>query len=128
MRPKTSKFEKISKGVTKTRKVEKKEASLKEGQALGPHFADFWIHFSSQNGAQILIYSIQKNNTISSIFFDDFWCFLMIFGVNFRTLEPSEMSISSRRNTDFHKIGLPNARSKKNSPQGSKQTSFGCNV
>ena len=57
-----------------------------------------------------------------------FWdVFLMIFGADFRTLEPSNMNIWSRRNTDFLIFGLPKSRSKNDSPQSSKKMRFELN-
>ena len=54
-----------------------------------------------------------------------FWdVFLMVSGVDFRTLEPSKMSISSRRNTHFLIFGLPKSCSKNESPQSSKKVRF----
>ena len=47
--------------------------------------------------------------------------FLMVSGVDVRTLEPSKMSISSRRNTHFLIFGLPKSCSKNESPQSSKK-------
>ena len=41
----------------------------------------------------------------------------MVFGVDFRTLGYSNMSIWFRRNADFHKSGLPKSRLKNESPQ-----------
>ena len=54
--------------------------------------------------------------------FGVFWdVFLMVFGMDFRTLEPSKMSIWCTRNTDFLIFGLPKSRSKNDSPQSSNK-------
>ena len=60
--------------------MQRKEASLEEGQALGPHFYEFWGYFRYPNGTNILIFSMPKNKTISinifsdlGMLFDAFW-------------------------------------------------------
>ena len=61
---------------TKTRKVAKQEASLEDEQAFGPNFGDLGSHFRFQNCPQILIFSMQENNTILTSTFE---CFLLFF-------------------------------------------------
>jgi hypothetical protein len=53
--------------------------------------------------------------------------FGMLWGVFFRTLGSSKMNVSSRRNTDFHKIDLPKSHLKNESPQRGENSSFGVN-
>ena len=74
-----------------------------------------------------LFFRCRKTPGFEVSFFHIVGVFLVIFGVDFRTLRYSKMSISSRRNTDFHKFGLPKSRSKNESPQSSEQMRFGVN-
>ena len=66
----------------------------------------------------------KKTRRFQLTFFNILGCFLMVFGVNFRTLGSSNMSIWCRRNTDFLIFGLPNSCSKNESPQSSKIMRF----
>ena len=53
--------------------------------------------------------------------------FLVFFSVDFRSLGSSKVGVSCRRNTDFHKFGVPKAHSKNESPQRSGNSNFGVN-
>ena len=66
-------------------------------------------------------FACNKTTRFQLAFFTFLEVFLMVFGVIFRTLEPSKMSISSRRNIHFHIFGLPKSRSKKKSPRSSNK-------
>ena len=53
------------------------------------------------------LFACKKTTRFQLAFLAFLEVFLMVFGVIFRTLEPSKMSISSRRNTHFHIICVP---------------------
>ena len=67
-----------------------------------------------------------KKQQVFEQHFSCFFVFLECFwGVVFRTLGSSKMSVSSRRNTDFHKIGLPKSHSKKRATSKSDNSKIG---
>ena len=64
---------------------------------------------------------VKKQHDFEYHFFMIFGVLEVVFGVDFRTLGYSNMSIWFRRNTDFHKSGLPKSRLKNESPQSSEK-------
>ena len=72
-------------------------------------------------------FNVKKQHDFEYHFFMIFGVLEVVFGVDFRTLGYSNMSIWCRRNTDFHKSGLPKSHSKNESPQRGENSSFGVN-
>ena len=74
-----------------------------------------------------IFFNVKKQHDFEYHFFMIFGVLEVVFGVDFRTLGYSNMSIWCRRNTDFHKSGLPKSHSKNESPQRGENSSFGVN-
>ena len=97
------------------------------GKVLGHILVIFGVIFGPQMAPKSSFFPCKKTRRFQLTFVNIFGCFLMVFGVNFRTLGSSNMSISCRRNTDFLIFGLPKSRSKNESPQSSNKIVFGLN-
>jgi hypothetical protein len=127
MLPKTSEMEKKLSRAAKTRKVQKKEARLNDWKGLGHFFVIFEVILGSQFAWKSRFFEVKKQHDFEHYLFMFCGVLGMLWGVVFRTLGSSKMSVSSRRNTDFHKIGLPKAHSKNESPQRSENSHFWVN-
>ena len=106
--PKTSQIERQSKwGHENAKQRSQNKKTQRIGKLLGPILVIFGSILAPKMVPKSLFFYETKQHDFEDHCFMVFGVFLMIFGVEFGTLGYSKMSIWSRRNTNFHKFGLP---------------------
>ena len=95
------------------------------GKVLGHFLVIFEVILGSQFAWKSRFFEVKKTTPFRAYFFMFCGVLGMLWGVGFRTLGSSKMSVSSRRNTDFHKIGLPKSHSKKRATSKSDNSKIG---
>ena len=97
------------------------------GKLLGHILVIFGVILDPKCDQNPQFFHAKKQHDFNYHFFVFWDVFLMVFGVDFRTLESSKVSIWCRRNTHFLIVALPKSCSKNESPQSSKKVRFWLN-